>query len=201
MKISKVEFIGSATSLDACPKPVCAEVAFAGRSNVGKSSLINRMVHRKALAKVSSTPGKTRTINFFRVNDAFYLVDLPGYGYARRSKEERSQWPVFIENYLRRRRTLVCVVLLIDASIPPVRSDEEMNAWLHHYGVPVVRAFTKADKARQGDLARRRQSLDPSGAEPCVFVSARTGRGIDELWKVLYTKINASDVPSLPPEE
>lgn len=151
------------------------------------------------MAKVSSTPGKTRTINFFRVNDRFHLVDLPGYGYARRSKEERSQWPVFIESYLRHRKTLACVVLLIDASIPPVQSDEEMEAWLKHHGVTVVRVFTKADKARQADIARRLKSMDPSDGEASVFVSSRTGRGIDNLWRVILEILASADTSDTTP--
>ena len=198
MKAIQVEFIGSATSVAACPKPLLPEVAFAGRSNVGKSSLINRLVRRKAMAKVSSTPGKTRTLNFFRVNGRFHLVDLPGYGYARRSKEERGQWPIFIESYLRSRKNLACVVLLMDASIPPVRSDEEMEAWLLHHRIRLIRVFTKSDKARQADIARRMKTLKSGDDSLSLFVSSRTGRGMDELWKAIQAILATADTPTSP---
>lgn len=187
MKIDTIEFIGSADRPSLFPASGLPEIAFAGRSNVGKSSLINRLLKRKNLARVSTTPGKTRLINFFLVDGKFHLVDLPGYGYARRSKAERQRWAEFLEAYLKNRETLRAVVLLIDVSIPPVASDEEMLAWLAHYGVAVVPVLTKADKAKQAAISRRVRTMKDMG--PCegpLVVSARKGQGIPELWRCLF---------------
>jgi GTP-binding protein len=160
------------------------EVAFSGRSNVGKSSLINRLVRRKALARVSQHPGKTREINFFRVNDAFLLVDLPGYGYARVSKQMRGAWRQLIEGYLRSSEHLRGIVQLIDARHPPSPDDRRMLDFLADLGLPTIVALTKIDKLRQrevparvADVARDLQ-LDE---EQIIPFSAVTGAGRDEL--------------------
>lgn len=195
MKIHSVEFLGSADHISKCPPPSLPEIAFAGRSNVGKSSLINALLKRKEVARVSSTPGKTRLINFFRINGSFHLVDLPGYGYAKRSKTERKRWADFLEGYITGRETLKAVVLLSDVSIPPQPSDQEMKEWLEYHGITVVQVFTKADKARKADLARRMKEFDEAGqgngSQPLV-ISVRKGQGIDGLWSRLQGIISST---------
>ncbi len=190
MKIQSVEFLLSAEHLSNCPAPVLPEVAFAGRSNVGKSSLINSLLKRKAAAKVSSTPGKTRFINFFKINGTFHLVDLPGYGYAKRSKRERRQWAGFLEEYIKERATLKAVVLLKDISVPPMRSDADMRSWLDYHGVQVIDVYTKADKAKKHEIAKRLKEDKNSRPEhePLVL-SVKTGVGMDQLWGRLQSYI------------
>lgn len=145
MNIISANFIGSFVKLSQCPAPTLPEYAFIGRSNVGKSSLINMLTGRKALAKVSVTPGKTQTINHFLINNQWYLVDLPGYGYAKVSKTQRKAWEQFIQNYLVKRDNLQCVFLLIDSRIPPQQSDLEFANWLGERLIPFVIVFTKID--------------------------------------------------------
>lgn len=147
MKIKKAEFVGSFVTEDACPKDMIPEYAFVGRSNVGKSSLINYIVKDNDLAKVSGTPGKTQTINFFNINDNWNLVDLPGYGYARVGKKKREEWDRFIRYYLKNRKQLMCTFVLIDSRIPPQKIDLEFVDWLGAYGLPLGLIFTKLDKA------------------------------------------------------
>ncbi|MBI5141668.1 MAG: YihA family ribosome biogenesis GTP-binding protein [Nitrospirae bacterium] len=195
MRINSVEFVTSADRMTGCPPATLPEIAFAGRSNVGKSSIINSLLKRKDTAKVSSTPGKTRLINFFRVNNSFHLVDLPGYGHARVSAAEKKRWGVFIEDYLTKRETLRVVVLLRDISIPPVASDTDMADWMIASGIPFIEVLTKADKAGQGEIARRvnaaRETIPADGA--VLVVSSKTGLGIDKLWKEMSGRLLASD--------
>lgn len=146
MEISSADFIASYTKESACPKGGPPEFAFIGRSNVGKSSLINMLTGRKGLAKVSGTPGKTRLINFFLINQLWHLVDLPGYGYARVSKSERKALENLIYGYFERREELCCAFLLIDATIPPTKIDQEFVNILGKMQVPFVIAFTKTDR-------------------------------------------------------
>lgn len=183
--IRRLEFLGGmATAEGWRPEPDLPEIAFGGRSNVGKSSLINRLLRRKALARVSQHPGKTAEINFYRVNDEFLLTDLPGYGYARVSKEMRSRWATLIEAYLRTSARLRGIVQLIDARHPPSEGDHEMLAFLADIGLPTIVALTKADKVKQSDLPRsvatvaRDLGLDP---EQLIPFSATTGAGRDDL--------------------
>jgi GTP-binding protein len=144
--IDKVVFSGSHASEAACPKDNKPEYAFIGRSNVGKSSLINMLCNSKDLAKVSQTPGKTQTINFFSVDKSWYLVDLPGYGYAKVSRALRGKWQDMIDEYLLTRNQLICVFVLIDSMIPPQASDIEFVNWLGENEVPFVIAYTKTDR-------------------------------------------------------
>ena len=166
------------------PEPTLPEVAFAGRSNVGKSSLINRLVHRKKFARVSNTPGRTREVNFFRVNDQFVLVDLPGYGYARISKEKKAGWRPLIEGYLRRSSELRGIVQLLDIRREPSSDDVEMLDFLAELGVPTVIALTKVDKlaararAERAREVARSLSLDP---EQVIPFSAVSNEGRDDL--------------------
>jgi GTP-binding protein len=163
---------------------VLPEVAFAGRSNVGKSSLLNRLVHRKKFARVSNTPGRTREINFFKVNDAFVFVDLPGYGYARVSKERRAEWRPLIESYLRRSPQLRGIVHLLDVRHDPTTDDKLMLDFLSEIGVPTIVVLTKIDKLTSAE--RRKQLVELPlrlglDLEQVIPFSAATGEGRDEL--------------------
>jgi GTP-binding protein len=152
MKIKKAEFVGSFVREEKCPQVNLHEYAFIGRSNVGKSSLVNYLLNQKELAKVSGTPGKTQTINFFNVNDNWHLVDLPGYGYARISKGKREEWFKFIRYYLKNRKQLVCTFILIDSRILPQKADIEFINWMGESRLPFAIIFTKADKLKSPDL-------------------------------------------------
>lgn len=146
MIIKTAEFCGSFTELKKCPQSTLPEYAFIGRSNVGKSSLINMLVNRKGLAKTSSTPGKTQTMNFFMINQDWYLVDLPGIGYAKTSKKLKAGWQQMIENYLTKRNSLMAVFYLVDIRLKPQKIDLEFMTYMGYEGIPFVIAFTKADK-------------------------------------------------------
>ena len=146
MIIHDARFLMSNTQVELCPPPTLPEYAFIGRSNVGKSSLINMLMQRNALAKTSSTPGKTQVINHFLINESWYLVDLPGYGYAKVSKTARAEWGKMINAYLRRRENLTCVLVLLDSRHPPQAIDLDFMAQLGEEGVPFAMVFTKTDK-------------------------------------------------------
>lgn len=146
MIISSAEFVKSSQELNQCPQPDMPEFAFIGRSNVGKSSLINMLVEKKDLAKTSSQPGKTQLINHFIINDEWYLVDLPGYGYAKTSMDNRKRWRMMIENYLLKRENLLTVFVLIDSRLEPQKNDVEFINFLGENGVPIKLIFTKTDK-------------------------------------------------------
>ena len=183
--IRSLEFAGGVVDPDGWrPEVSLPEVAFSGRSNVGKSSLLNKLVRRKALARVSQTPGKTREINFFRVNDAFYLVDLPGYGYARVSKTMRDRWRQIIERYLRTSRTLRGIVQLVDARHPPTPDDLRMLDFLSEIELPTLVALTKIDKLGPKERAERLAQASlvmQLEQEQIIPFSAMTGEGRDEL--------------------
>jgi GTP-binding protein len=177
MIIKSAEFICSNTRTDKLPPPVLPEYAFIGRSNVGKSSLINMLLQRKGLAKTSQNPGKTQLINHFRVNEDWYLVDLPGYGYARTSKANRGEWERFIRYYLRHRESLQCVFVLIDSRVEPQKNDIDFCNWLGETGIPFLLIFTKADKqsAVKTDqtVAKFRKELLKSFEEvPKIFITS-----------------------------
>lgn len=177
MIIKSAEFICSNTRTDKLPPPVLPEYAFIGRSNVGKSSLINMLLQRKGLAKTSQNPGKTQLINHFRVNEDWYLVDLPGYGYARTSKANRGEWERFIRYYLRHRESLQCVFVLIDSRVEPQKIDIDFCNWLGETGIPFLLIFTKADKqsAVKTDqtVAKFRKELLKSFEEvPKIFITS-----------------------------
>jgi GTP-binding protein len=152
MKINSAEFVISNTDIEKCPKERIAEYAFIGRSNVGKSSLINMLTNRKSLAKTSGRPGKTQLINHFKINDNWFLVDLPGYGYARVSKKDRSIFAKFIYDYLEKRENLVCTFVLIDSRHEPQKIDMMFMEWLGNKGIPFVIIFTKMDKLSSSQL-------------------------------------------------
>lgn len=146
MIIKTAKFLISNTNLELCPKPNLPEYAFIGRSNVGKSSLINMLTNHKKLAKISTKPGKTRLINHFLINEEWYLVDLPGYGYAKVSKTDRKNWKIFINKYIQNRQNLVCLFVLIDSRIEPQKIDLEFMEWLGIKKFPFAMVFTKSDK-------------------------------------------------------
>ncbi|MEW5773937.1 MAG: ribosome biogenesis GTP-binding protein YihA/YsxC [Thermodesulfobacteriota bacterium] len=183
-----LELACTAYTKDQLAVPPLPQVALAGRSNVGKSSLINRLAGRKALAKVSATPGKTRSVNYFTVTPGdFYLVDLPGYGYAKAAKTERAAWAGLIEKYLAGNRLLKAVAVLLDSRLPPQRLDVDMVGYLARAGIPIVAVLTKADKCKQAEVAQRQRqwaALLPGGAEP-LAVSSKTGKGVEALWAAL----------------
>jgi GTP-binding protein len=191
--VRQLEFLGGmATAGGWRPESTLPEVAFAGRSNVGKSSLLNMLLRRRAAARVSRTPGRTREINFFRINDAFVLVDLPGYGYARIAKSRRAEWRPLIEGYLTSTTTLRGLVLLLDARREPSDDDRAMLSFLADAGTPVLVAVTKMDKFGK-DAGRERVKaiaedleLDASQVVP---VSAHTGMGRDDLATALMELI------------
>ena len=183
--IRSLEFIGPMASPTGWrPEPKGPEVAFAGRSNVGKSSLLNRLVRRKRFARVSNTPGRTREVNFFLVNGKFVLVDLPGYGYARISKERRAEWKPLIEGYLRSSKELRGIVQLLDVRHEPTGDDRQMLAFLASVGVPTLFALTKIDKLtasqRKDRIAALVDALETNEDQVIPF-SAVTGEGRDEL--------------------
>ena len=183
--IRSLEFIGPMASADGWrPPSELPEVAFAGRSNVGKSSLLNRLVRRKAFARVSNTPGRTREINFFKVNERFVLVDLPGYGYARISKERKAEWLPLIEGYLRKATALRGVVQLLDVRHPASNDDLQMLDFLADVGVPTIVALTKIDKLRPKELPERLHELALQlqlDEEQMIPFSATTNVGRDDL--------------------
>lgn len=187
MIIKSAEFLCSNTRTDKLPPPVLPEYAFIGRSNVGKSSLINMLVQRKGLAKTSQTPGKTQLINHFIINETWYLVDLPGYGYARTSRSNRESWEKFIRYYLRHRENLQCVLVLIDSRIEPQKLDLDFCKWLGENGLPFILIFTKADKqsAVKSDqnIAKFRKDLLYFFEEvpQLILTSAETQQGRDEI--------------------
>lgn len=183
--IRSLEFIGGMASVGGWrPESTLPEVAFAGRSNVGKSSLLNRLINRKKFARVSNTPGRTREINFFRVNDTFVLVDLPGYGYARISKERKAEWKPLIESFLNSSLELRGIVQLLDIRHDPTNDDLQMLEFLSDLGVPTVIVLTKTDKLKPSQRAARIADISASlGLEESQVVpfSAVTGEGRDEL--------------------
>src|SRR6201985_2448022 len=187
MIVKSAEFICSNTQISKLPPPVKPEYAFIGRSNVGKSSLINMLVAKKGLAKTSQTPGKTQLINHFLINDSWYIVDLPGYGYARISKSKKEDWNKFIRIYLDKRESLQCVLVLVDSRLEPQKIDLEFCNWLGEKGLSFVLVFTKADKPSsiktdQNIALFKKAFLKTFDEMPPYFItSAETHTGHDEV--------------------
>lgn len=176
------------------PKETLPEIAFAGKSNVGKSSLINMMLGRKSLARTSSVPGKTQTINWYRVDEKIFFVDLPGYGYAKASKTDQERWGKVIEEYLNTRATLKCVLMLVDIRHEPGGNDKMMMDWLKHYQVDTIVVATKADKVTRNQLAGQVKLI--AGAldipkEKIIPVSSLNKQGRDQLWKFILRAAEA----------
>jgi GTP-binding protein len=191
MKIRAALLETSAVNPAQWPAEGLPEIAFVGRSNVGKSSLLNRLLGRKSLARVSARPGKTQTINFYRINDSFRLVDLPGYGYAKVSQQERRAFVKMLDSYLRKRESLVRVVHLIDIRHDPTKDDLEGHRWLMSLGVPLCVVATKMDKVSKSKAAVAVQNIRKqlSTPYPVVAVSAEKGMNIDQLWEILEADI------------
>ena len=187
MIIKSANFLTSNTRFNFLPTDSIPEYAFIGRSNVGKSSLINMLVQRNGLAKTSSVPGKTVAINHFIVNDAWYLVDLPGYGYAQHSKKTREQWRVMINNYILHRRNLVCTFVLVDGRHEPQNNDVGFMEWLGDSQMPFCIVFTKADKVSKAELERNIEAMkarlleDWEELPPMFVTSAESRMGRDEI--------------------
>ncbi|ENZ03313.1 ribosome biogenesis GTP-binding protein YsxC [Clostridium thermobutyricum] len=190
MRIKQSEFITSAVRKPQYPTDERVEIAFVGRSNVGKSSIINALTNRKKLAKVSQTPGKTKLINFFLINNDFYLVDLPGYGYAKVSKAEKESWGKTIEDYLAGREELKRVVLLVDSRHKPTADDILMHEWILHYGYDVIVVATKSDKLSNNELRKSekviRETLKLQKEDKLYFFSSLNKKGKDELINNLF---------------
>jgi len=181
---SEVEFLISAYALKQLPPPDYPEIAFAGRSNVGKSSLMNRLLNRKSLVKVSAKPGKTQSLNYFTVAKALYLVDLPGYGYAKVPKAVKGLWQGLISDYIETRKTLCCVVVILDIRHPLKDLDLDLVNWLRESVVPYLLVYTKLDKITRSQRQQHATALDAglrvAPSERMLF-SAQTGEGKDEL--------------------
>lgn len=189
MKVTSAEIIISAVRKEQYPSGNLPEFALAGRSNVGKSSFINRMIQRKSLARTSSKPGKTQTLNFYLINEMLHFVDVPGYGFAKVSKSEREAWGNMIETYLTEREQLKAVVLIVDLRHPPTEDDILMYDFLKHYDIPCIIVATKVDKITKGKRAKHlkitRQALQPVAEDKIIMFSSETGEGKDETWAVL----------------
>lgn len=172
--------------------PYC-EVAFAGKSNVGKSSLINALMNRKSLARTSSQPGKTQTINFYNINDEMYLVDLPGYGYAKASEAQKEKWGEMVERYLHSSKQLKAVFLLVDIRHDPSANDKNMYEWMLYQGFSPIIIATKQDKIKRSQLAKQLKAIkDGLGAKPGTQIlpfSAETKQGREEIWELIETII------------
>ncbi|WP_319466825.1 ribosome biogenesis GTP-binding protein YihA/YsxC [uncultured Pseudodesulfovibrio sp.] len=165
-----------------------AQIALAGRSNVGKSSLVNRLAGRKKLAKISSKPGKTRSLNYYKVNpDGFFLVDLPGYGYAKCSKTERAKWAKLIDAYIQGNSQLKAVAVLLDSRLKPQKLDLELTSYLRNMGIPIIPVLTKSDKPKQKErsiVQNQWQDILQQAKKPLLF-SSKTGMGEEKLWDIL----------------
>jgi GTP-binding protein len=189
MKVNHVEFIISAVGPKQYPQEGLPEIALAGRSNVGKSTLINSLINRKNLARTSSKPGKTQTLNFYRIENAFHFVDLPGYGFAQVSKAEKEKWGKMIEEYLTQRKELSLVILLVDIRHPPSKDDQAMYEWLLHYQLPIMVVATKADKIsknqQQKHLKIIKDTLGLVPEIPLIAHSSETKVGKEEIWKII----------------
>lgn len=202
MKIKSAEFVISNTKVEFCPKPDRPEYAFIGRSNVGKSSLINMLTERKSLAKTSTTPGKTQLINHFNINDEWYLVDLPGYGYAKSSKKQRDKWDAFIRTYLNNRPNLLYTFVLLDCRLKAQKIDLEFMEMLGRKGIPFVMVFTKLDKVsssilHKNLLAYKKEMLKTWEALPIILMSSSTTKqGRDDILNLIDETNSAFEIKS-----
>ncbi|WP_077621331.1 ribosome biogenesis GTP-binding protein YihA/YsxC [Sediminibacillus massiliensis] len=189
MKVTEAEIVISAVSKKQYPDDQLPEIALAGRSNVGKSSFINKMINRKSLARTSSKPGKTQTLNFYKINEAFYFVDVPGYGYAKVSKKEREAWGKMMEEYFTQRENLKMTVLVVDIRHEPTADDRRMYDFLKYYELPVTVVATKLDKIPKGKrvkhLQRTIKTLEVEADDIVIPFSAETAEGKDDAWKIL----------------
>lgn len=196
MKIISAELQTVAVSKERYPEDSLFEIAFAGKSNVGKSSLINTLINRKSLARTSSTPGKTQTINFYNVNNDFRLVDLPGYGYARVSKKEKEKWSIMIEEYLNSRKNLIEIIHVIDIRHEPGEHDRLMYELIKYYGFNGVVVATKADKISKGKWEKQKtiiqNRLGVVNKDLIIPFSAQKKTNKDEVWKIIEEILNVN---------
>lgn len=191
MKVTKADLAKVAVKPEQYPTTRLPEIALSGRSNVGKSSFINKMINRKGLARTSQRPGKTQTLNFYEINEQIYFVDVPGYGFAKVPKKEREAWGKMIETYLQDREQLKAVVLIVDLRHPPSADDKMMYQWLKHFEIPVIVVATKSDKIPKGKWQKHvkviSKDLEKVESDPIMLFSAETAQGKEELWKkILY---------------
>ena len=195
MKVTSSEIVISAVKPEQYPDLDLPEIALAGRSNVGKSSFINKLLNRKNLARTSSKPGKTQTLNFYIINEMLHFVDVPGYGYAKVSKSERDAWGKMIETYFTKRRQLCAAVLLVDLRHAPSKDDVMMYEFLKHHDIPTIVVATKADKIPKGKWQKHmkvvRETLDKDPNDPLICFSSETGQGKVEAWSAIehYTNL------------
>jgi len=191
MKVVSSEIVISAVKPEQYPETELPEFALAGRSNVGKSSFINKMLNRKGLARISSKPGKTQTLNFYLINEILHFVDVPGYGYAKVSKTERAAWGKMIETYFTRREQLRAAVQIVDLRHPPSKDDVMMYEFLKHHDIPCIIIATKADKIPKGKWQKHlivvRETLDVDKNDRMILFSSETGLGKDEAWSALQS--------------
>jgi len=195
MKITSAEFINSIYDLRTLPKSVLSEFVFVGRSNVGKSSLINKICNKKNLAKIGSVPGKTRQLNYFLINEKFYLVDLPGYGYAKVPEQIRAGWRKLVEEYISERQNVNMVFVLIDARHDPTYLDELMVSWLEYYEIPFAVVLTKADKISKNKMEKQiyRSSKIVNNEDLCkdyIPFSIITGEGKSDITALIDDSLN-----------
>ncbi|GAF64109.1 ribosome biogenesis GTP-binding protein YihA/YsxC [Alkalihalobacillus trypoxylicola] len=194
MKVTKSDLATVAVKPEQYPNTLMPEIALAGRSNVGKSSFINKMLNRKALARTSGRPGKTQTLNFYMVNELFYFVDVPGYGFAKVSKKEREAWGKMIETYIQSREPLKAVIQLVDIRHKPSQDDKMMYEWLKHYEIPVIIVATKSDKVPKGKWKKHQKvietELNKHPDDPVVLFSSESGNGKEEAWKKVQFYLN-----------
>ncbi|MCK8721292.1 ribosome biogenesis GTP-binding protein YihA/YsxC [Clostridioides difficile] len=194
MKIRSSEITMSAVNKSQYPAEGIPEIALAGRSNVGKSSIINTLLNRRNFARTSQTPGKTRTINFYLINNEFYFVDLPGYGYAKIAKSEKEKWGGIMERYLESRQELCSIFLLVDIRHEPTADDKLMYEWIKHFGYNCVVIATKADKISRGQYQKHisiiRKKLQMESSEKVIPVSSLKKIGVEELWEEIVNQYN-----------
>lgn len=192
MEVTETAFAGSFNALAQIPRDVLPEIGFIGRSNIGKSSMINKLLGVKRLAQISSTPGKTKKINLFKINNSFFFVDLPGYGYAKVPKEEKARWQEMIEGYLLGSDNLRLLILLIDARLGVQDNDRLMIQWLESHKLPYLKVLTKADKLKKNQLRndQRKTSNPEHELHGAVHFSSITGEGMKKIWGAIDTAIS-----------
>jgi len=193
VKAFNCQYIGSFYDYAQLPKDKRPQIAFAGRSNVGKSSLLNKITGQKKLAKVSRTPGKTRSLNFYLVNDRFYFVDLPGYGYARVSKSEHARWAKLLDEYLERSERLVGLVILLDSRRDPSELDHQLLSWLAERELPGIAIVTKADKLNRDKINRRVKQIESQFGLPAIPFSIITGVGKREIQEAVLDLVSSNN--------
>ncbi|ANU16917.1 YihA family ribosome biogenesis GTP-binding protein [Planococcus maritimus] len=193
MKVHNVELVISAVRPAQYPETELPEFALAGRSNVGKSSFINKLIGRKSMARISSKPGKTQTLNFYKIEEDLFFVDVPGYGYAKVSKSEREAWGKMIETYITSREQLRAVIQIVDLRHPPSKDDQMMYDFMKHYDIPCIIIATKADKIPKGKWDKHkkivREGLDMEKGDPLIVFSSETGLGQEAAWEEIEKRM------------